>query len=180
MVGDIKVAAVVADNWQLLLPADRTHTPELLCRCIELHETNEEMQQLPITDINPLTSMNSDGLENNGASPLKNYSSHKCKYLGLLSHLRQVMIEEMVRPEEILLVENDEGEIVHEFKRVIRSSYTTSREYLDYLTHLDLVDAENVMPEMPQMDMSEASSTTSRNRTPVLPMVAHLKLSSPM
>lgn len=36
-------------------------------------------------------------------------------YTEVLSNLRLVMIERMVKPEEVLVVENDEGEIVREF-----------------------------------------------------------------
>ena len=36
-------------------------------------------------------------------------------YVEVLSNLRLVMIERMVKPEEVLVVENDEGEIVREF-----------------------------------------------------------------
>ena len=39
----------------------------------------------------------------------------KTIYVEVLSNLRLVMIERMVKPEEVLVVENDEGEIVREF-----------------------------------------------------------------
>ena len=76
------------------------------------------MQQLPITDINPLISMGVSGLSNGGAphpNVLANYPLQKHKDHEVLSNLRQVMIEKMVQPEEVLIVENDEGEIVREF-----------------------------------------------------------------
>lgn len=38
-------------------------------------------------------------------------------YSEVLSNLRLVMIERMVKPEEVLVVENDEGEIVREFSK---------------------------------------------------------------
>ena len=76
-------------------------------------ELYDEMQQLPITDINPLVSMANGGAPH--PSQLANYPLRKHKYQDVLSNLRQVMIEKMVRPEEVLIVENDEGEIVREF-----------------------------------------------------------------
>ena len=122
------------------------------------------MQQLPITDINPLISMNSSGLSNGGAphpNVLANYPLRKHKYQEVLSHLRQVMIEKMVRPEEVLIVENDEGEIVREFVKESDTIqlYKTSRECLVYLTHLDVVDTENIMSDKlaRQVDGSEWS-----------------------
>ena len=83
----------------------------------------------------------------------------KSVYAQILSNLRFVMIERMVKPEEVLIVENDEGEIVREF---IKESdtitlYKSMREVLVYLTHLDVDDTENIMTEKlaRQMDGSE-------------------------
>ena len=122
------------------------------------------MQQLPITDINPLINMGVSGLSNGGApnpSVLANYPLRKHKYEEVLSNLRLVMIENMVRPEEVLIVENDEGEIIREFVKESDTIqlYKTSREVLVYLTHLDVVDTENIMSEKlaRQVDDSEWS-----------------------
>lgn len=129
-----------------------------------VQELYEEMQQLPITDINPLVSMGVSGLSNGGAphpSTLANYPLRKHKYEEVLSSLRTVMIEKMVRPEEVLIVENDEGEIVREFVKESDTIqlYKTIRECLVYLTHLDVVDTENIMIEKlaKQVDGSEWS-----------------------
>jgi exportin-1 len=122
------------------------------------------MQQLPITDLNPLVSMGISGLSNGGAphpNVLANYPLRKHKYDEVLTNLRQVMIENMVRPEEVLIVENDEGEIVREFVKESDTIqlYKTSREVLVYLTHLDVVDTEHIMSEKlaHQVDDSEWS-----------------------
>ena len=110
------------------------------------------MQSLPITDVNPLVNMGIGGLSNQGApnpSVLANYPLRKHKYNEVLSNLRVVMIEKMVRPEEVLIVENDEGEIVREFVKESDTIqlYKTTRECLVYLTHLDVVDTENIMTD---------------------------------
>ncbi|KZZ98620.1 exportin-1 [Moelleriella libera RCEF 2490] len=115
-----------------------------------VQELYEEMQQLPITDINPLMAVG--GMSGSGApnpSLLVNYPLRKHKYNEILSNLRLVMIERMVRPEEVLIVENDEGEIVREFVKESDTVqlYKTIRECLVYLTHLDVVDTENIMTE---------------------------------
>ncbi|MCJ1355086.1 MAG: Karyopherin transporter [Icmadophila ericetorum] len=127
-------------------------------------ELYEEMQQLPITDINPLINMGVSGLSNGGAphpNVLANYPLRKHKYAEVLTNLRQVMIEKMVRPEEVLIVENDEGEIVREFVKESDTIqlYKTTRECLVYLTHLDVVDTETIMSEKlaRQVDGSEWS-----------------------
>lgn len=113
-------------------------------------ELYDEMQQIPITEMNPLINMT--GLQNGGAmNPqiLANYPLRKHKYTDVLSNLRQVMIEKMVRPEEVLIVENDEGEIVREFVKESDTIqlYKTTRECLVFLTHLDVVDTEQIMSE---------------------------------
>ena len=142
---------------------------EIFKICLEywtklVQELYEEMQQLPITDINPLVSMSVSGLAAPGApnpNLLANYPLRKHKYDEVLTHLRQVMIENMVRPEEVLIVENDEGEIVREFVKESDTIqlYKTSREVLVYLTHLDVVDTEHIMSEKlaRQVDDSEWS-----------------------
>ena len=127
-------------------------------------ELYDEMQQLPITDLNPLVTMNMSGLANGGAphpNVLANYPLRKHKYSEVLTNLRQVMIEKMVRPEEVLIVENDEGEIVREFVKESDTIqlYKTTRECLVFLTHLDVVDTEQIMSEKlaRQVDNSEWS-----------------------
>ncbi|KAJ5248663.1 CRM1 C terminal-domain-containing protein [Penicillium chermesinum] len=129
-----------------------------------VQELYEEMQQLPITDINPLVTMGVSGLANGGAphpSTLANYPLRKHKYESVLTSLRTVMIEKMVRPEEVLIVENDEGEIVREFVKESDTIqlYKTIRECLVYLTHLDVVDTETIMIDKlaKQVDGSEWS-----------------------
>jgi len=142
---------------------------EIFKICLEywtklVQELYEEMQQLPMTDINPLVSMGVSGLSNGGAphpNTLANYPLRKHKYSQVLSNLRTVMVEKMVRPEEVLIVENDEGEIVREFVKESDTIqlYKTTRECLVYLTHLDVVDTENIMSDklQRQVDGSEWS-----------------------
>jgi exportin-1 len=129
-----------------------------------VQELFEEMQQLPVTDLNPLITLGVSGLQTSGApnpDVLKNYPLRKHKYDQVLSSLRTVMIENMVRPEEVLIVENDEGEIVREFVKESDTIqlYKTSREVLVYLTHLDVVNTEEIMSEKlaRQVDDSEWS-----------------------
>ncbi|KAM7208660.1 CRM1 C terminal domain containing protein [Naviculisporaceae sp. PSN 640] len=115
-----------------------------------VQELYEEMQSLPLQDMNPL--ILGGGLQAGGApnpALLNNYPLRKHKYNEILSNLRVVMIEKMVRPEEVLVVENDEGEIVREFVKETDTVqlYKTIRECLVYLTHLDVVDTETIMTE---------------------------------
>eukprot|EP00301_Raphidiophrys_heterophryoidea_P005281 c12235_g1_i3.p1 GENE.c12235_g1_i3~~c12235_g1_i3.p1 ORF type:complete len:901 (-),score=304.83 c12235_g1_i3:85-2787(-) len=82
-------------------------------------------------------------------------------YSRILSDVRRVIIENMAKPEEVLIVEDENGEIVRE---AIKDSdmitvYKTMREELVFLTHLDYDDTENIMIEKlcQQMDGSEWS-----------------------
>jgi Importin beta-related nuclear transport receptor len=119
------------------------------------------MQSLPLNDMSSMGL----GMMSGGGAPnpalLEHYPLRKHKYKEVLSNLRVVMIEKMVRPEEVLIVENDEGEIVREFVKDTDSVqlYKTIRECLVYLTHLDVVDMEQIMTEKlaRQVDGSEWS-----------------------
>jgi exportin-1 len=128
---------------------------EIFKICLEywtklVSELYDEQQALPITDMNPLLNL---GLAANGGardpSILANYPLRKHKYAEILSNLRTVMIEKMVRPEEVLVVENDEGEIVREFVKESDTIqlYKSTRECLVFLTHLDVNDTEQIMSE---------------------------------
>ena len=140
---------------------------EIFKICLEywtklVSELYDEQQQLPIGEMNPLLGLS--GLANGGARDpnlLANYPLRKHKYTEVLSNLRQVMIENMVRPEEVLIVENDEGEIVREFVKESDTIqlYKSTRECLVFLTHLDVLDTEHIMTEKlgRQVDGSEWS-----------------------
>lgn len=68
-------------------------------------------------------------------------------YQTVLNKVRYIMISRMAKPEEVLVVENDNGEVVREFMKDTDSInlYKNMRETLVYLTHLDFVDTERIM-----------------------------------
>ncbi|XP_033735453.1 exportin-1-like [Pecten maximus] len=70
-------------------------------------------------------------------------------YNPVLSRVRRVMISRMAKPEEVLVVENEQGEVVREFMKDTDSInlYKNMRETLVYLTHLDCADTESIMTE---------------------------------
>ncbi|KAH8117546.1 CRM1 C terminal-domain-containing protein [Phellopilus nigrolimitatus] len=119
-------------------------------------ELYEELQSLPIGDSGLLM-----GLNLGGSSMLSGISLRKNIYSDVLSNLRLVVIEKMVKPEEVLIVENDEGEVVREFMKESDTIvlYKSMRELLVYLTHLDVLDTENILTEKlsKQVDGSEWS-----------------------
>ncbi|KAF5285642.1 hypothetical protein FQA39_LY16548 [Lamprigera yunnana] len=86
------------------------------------------------------------------------YSSAQSAYFGnnrrniyqdVLNKVRYIMISRMAKPEEVLVVENDNGEVVREFMKDTDSInlYKNMRETLVYLTHLDCGDTERIMTE---------------------------------
>uniref|UniRef100_A0A4W4GEM7 Exportin-1 n=1 Tax=Electrophorus electricus TaxID=8005 RepID=A0A4W4GEM7_ELEEL len=88
-------------------------------------------------------------------SPLLSGSQHfdvpprRHLYLPVLSKVRLLMVSRMAKPEEVLVVENDQGEVVREFMKDTDSInlYKNMRETLVYLTHLDYADTERIMTE---------------------------------
>ncbi|PVU86567.1 hypothetical protein BB560_006659 [Smittium megazygosporum] len=83
------------------------------------------------------------------------------KYEPVLSSLRLVIIDTMAKPEEVLIVENDDGEIVREFIKETDTLtlYKSQRECLVFLTHLNPEDMESIiMTKLThQLDQSEWS-----------------------
>lgn len=130
-----------------------------------VQELYDEIRQIPLSDMNPalghsiLSNFNTGGATN--PEILANYPLRKHVYTPVLSSLRVVMIEKMVRPEEVLIVENDEGEIVREFVKESDTItlYKSIREVLVYLTHLDVSDTDRIMRDKlaKQIDNSEWS-----------------------
>ena len=70
-------------------------------------------------------------------------------YAPVLSKLRVLLVSRMAKPEEVLIVEDENGEIVRETMRDSDAItlYKTMRETLVYLTHLNYDDTENIMLE---------------------------------
>ena len=78
-----------------------------------------------------------------------NPQQRKLFYQPVLTKVRYIMISRMAKPEEVLVVENDQGEVVREFMKDTDSinMYKNMRETLVYLTHLDYADTERIMTE---------------------------------
>mmetsp|Transcript_26089 Transcript_26089/g.42132 ORF Transcript_26089/g.42132 Transcript_26089/m.42132 type:complete len:1081 (+) Transcript_26089:326-3568(+) len=80
-------------------------------------------------------------LSSNGASPRKQL------YSTVLTRVRSVMVSKMAKPEEVLVVEGDDGTIVRETTKDTDAiaQYKTMRDTLVFLTHLDYEDTEDIM-----------------------------------
>ncbi|KAI8924681.1 CRM1 C terminal-domain-containing protein [Entophlyctis helioformis] len=162
------VAAVPANRdliilaHRYLLKVSQVKDREVFKTCLEywtklVAELYDEMQSLRSAEM-PILNLSPSGTL---GSRLNNPNLRKNVYAEVLSQLRVVMIEGMVRPEEVLIVENDEGEIVRETLKESDTItlYKGMREVLVYLTHLDTEDTERIMSAKleKQMDGSEWS-----------------------
>ncbi|CAN7994790.1 unnamed protein product [Ixodes hexagonus] len=76
-------------------------------------------------------------------------SARRLLYGPVLTKLRYIMIGRMAKPEEVIVVENEQGEVVREFMKDTDAIqlYKNMRETLVYLTHLDYMDTERIMTE---------------------------------
>lgn len=74
-------------------------------------------------------------------------AERKKAYEQILSNLRSVMIDKMVKPEEVLIVEDENGDIVREHVKEsdVLAIYAVMRETLVFLTHLDSEDTKRIM-----------------------------------
>ncbi|CAB1100876.1 unnamed protein product [Ectocarpus sp. CCAP 1310/34] len=70
-------------------------------------------------------------------------------YERLLTKIRLVVITRMAKPEEVLIVEDENGEVVRETTKDTEAiaQYKSMRETLVYLTHLNNDDTEQIMLE---------------------------------
>ncbi|KAJ3067940.1 Karyopherin transporter [Podochytrium sp. JEL0797] len=136
---------------------------EIFKVCLEywnklVSELYEQVQHIPSGNDMPVLNLGGQGA---AAHPQNHPGLRKHIYTHVLSSLRVVMIERMVKPEEVLVVENDEGEIVRETLKESDTIvlYKSMREVLVYLTHLDVDDTETIMTDKlsKQMDGSEWS-----------------------
>lgn len=143
-----------------LIELSRIEERELFKTCLDywgffVHGLYDEILKLPQNELSPLMqlSYSSSFRGTSGGAPnpeiLAKFPLREHMYQTILSKLRLVIIENMVRPEEVLIVENDEGEIVREFVKESDTIqlYKSMREVLVYLTHLDVVDTEQIMSE---------------------------------
>ncbi|GJJ12198.1 hypothetical protein Clacol_006439 [Clathrus columnatus] len=135
---------------------------EILKICLEywiylVAELYDEMQNVPVGEEALFKSL-SIGSK---SVMLEGVSLRRDLYIDVLSNLRLVVIERMVKPEEVLIAENEDGEIVREFMKESETVVLSKllRETLVYLTHLDIVDTEDILTEklLKQVDGSEWS-----------------------
>ncbi len=93
--------------------------------------------------------MGDGGILPSGSSAISIYKDH-------LSQIRQCVITRMAKPEEVLVVEDENGEIVRELTKDTEAIalYKTMRETIVYLTHLNYKDTASIMLEKLSLQVS--------------------------
>ena len=136
------------DNQQSLLTGlmylvrvSEVRETEIFRICLETwHYLTEDLYK----DLHGLGEKSSHVLKLNGNHSA---SGRKAMYAPILTGVRQVMIDSMAKPEEVLIVEDENGDIVRETTKDtdVIAQYKTMRDTLVYLTHLNCDDTENIM-----------------------------------
>jgi len=123
-VDDVEIFRICLEAWHML-----AH---------DLYQTENEFRR-PST-MTPVLNLGNNGRSTSGAT-------RKYMYGPVLTGVRQVMIAKMAKPEEVLIVEDENGDIVRETTKDtdIIAQYKTMRETLVYLTHLNCDDTESIM-----------------------------------
>jgi len=80
---------------------------------------------------------------------LEDQHARRQLYASVLYQIALVMIQRMAKPEEVLIVEDENGEIVRETTKDTDALalYKTMRETFIFLTHIDPLDIETIMIE---------------------------------
>lgn len=136
-VDDVEIFRICLEAWHML-----AH---------DLYQTDIEFRTRPslpggvgsMHDVLNLGGSASDPAANNSSAA----ASRKVMYGPVLTGVRHVMIAKMAKPEEVLIVEDENGDIVRETTKDtdVIAQYKTMRETLVYLTHLNCDDTENIM-----------------------------------
>ncbi|KIK56050.1 hypothetical protein GYMLUDRAFT_248248 [Collybiopsis luxurians FD-317 M1] len=86
----------------------------------------------------------------------------KDMYAEVLTNLRLIAVGKMVKPEEVLIVENEEDEVVREHLQETDTIvlYKMMRELMLYLTHLDVVDTERILTEKLERQMNKKDGSS--------------------
>ena len=97
------------------------------------------------------------GLHVDAALFLLQTPNRKSLYNGILSKLRGLMIARMAKPEEVIVVEDENGNIVRETMKDTDTlaRYKTMHETLVYLSNLGHEDTEHQMLEQLRLQVRE-------------------------
>ncbi|KIK56007.1 hypothetical protein GYMLUDRAFT_248220 [Collybiopsis luxurians FD-317 M1] len=83
-------------------------------------------------------------------------------YAEVLTNLRLIAVGKMVKPEEVLIVENEEGEVVREHLQETDTIvlYKMMRKLMLYLTHIDVLDTGRILTEKLERQMNKKDGSS--------------------
>lgn len=115
----------------------------------------QQEQQCPLTLAG--TSMAVAGSVELAATPRKAF------YAKVLSETREVMVTHFAKPEEVLITEDENGEVVREYVKDTEGTalYALMKETLVYLTHLDYADTQRIMIQRLQQQVTSQNWSRS-------------------
>ncbi|XP_066372277.1 protein EXPORTIN 1A-like [Miscanthus floridulus] len=129
-VDDTEVFKVCLDYWNVFV--------------LELFEAHNQMEPAATVSMMGLQAQMVPGMVDGTGTAVQ---QRRQLYSGPLSKLRMLMICRMAKPEEVLIVEDENGNIVRETMKDndVLVQYKIMRETLIYLSHLDHEDTEQQM-----------------------------------
>eukprot|EP00727_Mastigamoeba_balamuthi_P006331 m51a1_g2318 putative exportin-1 (1057) ;mRNA; f:487141-490960 len=128
--------------------------------CIMGHEYMVQLSQVPDEEVFKICleywhSLATELYSERPASAGQQQAPKRQMYAQVLSKVRYVLVSRFAKPEEVLLTEDDNGEVVREFVKdsEAMSLYKLMREVLVLLTNIDAVDTHNIMMERLSVQM---------------------------
>lgn len=87
----------------------------------------------------------------------------KAFYAKVLSETREVLVTRFAKPEEVLITEDENGEVVREYVKDTEGTalYALMKETLVYLTHLDYADTQRIMIQKLQQQVTSQNWSRS-------------------
>ena len=120
---NVQYRELLLDSLHYLVLISEVDDVEIFKICLEYWNilTAELYRDMPFSNLSPII-----------LSMQNSPTSRRQAYHGILSKVRRIMISKMAKPEEVLVVENDQGEVVREFMKDTDSinMYKNMRETL--------------------------------------------------
>jgi exportin-1 len=142
-------SSCLVQGWTYLVRVSEVRDTEIFRICLEAwHLLSEDLYRSVkmTTTMTCGSSVLETNIHNNDINNNNGRNRHAL-YAPVLPGVRKVMISQMAKPEEVLIVEDENGDIVRETTKDtdVLAQYKTMRDTLVYLTHLDAENTETIM-----------------------------------
>ena len=159
--GAVAEEAIVYESLVYMVRVSEVEDEEIFKTCLdfwvyfskELYNADSQWKISPASNVNNQTNINR----------LNNLHPKHLLFDAILHSLRILMIDRMAKPEEVIIVEDDNGQIVREMTKdtEVIAQYKLMREIIVYLTNLSCEDSEAIMLE--KLDLQVAGGMFSWN-----------------